>query len=66
MTQIIAKLDEVLSYILNIDQDCTISITIEKFHLCDFTKKIKQFFHSNEHKCVEKKHFVENLISFER
>ncbi len=22
-------------------------------------------FHSNEHKCVEKKHFAKNLLSFE-
>jgi hypothetical protein len=66
MTQIIPKFDEVLSYILNMDQDCTISITIEKFDLCDFTKKSKQVFHSNEHKCVEKKHFVEKLLSFKR
>jgi hypothetical protein len=29
-------------------------------------KTSKQVFHSNEHKCVEKKHFVEKLLSFER
>jgi len=37
--------------------NCTISITIEKFDSCDFTKKSKQNFHSNEHKCVGKKTF---------
>jgi len=42
--------------------DCTILIIIEKFGSCDFTKKSKQAFHSNEHKCVEKKHFVENYF----
>jgi hypothetical protein len=29
-------------------------------------KTSRQVFHSNEHKCVEKKHFVEKLLSFER
>jgi hypothetical protein len=29
-------------------------------------KKFEQVFHSNKHKCVEKKHFVKNLLSFER
>ncbi len=29
-------------------------------------KTFGQVFHSNEHKCVEKNHFVENLFSFER
>jgi hypothetical protein len=28
-------------------------------------KTSRQVFHSNEHKCVEKKHFVEKLLSFE-
>jgi hypothetical protein len=28
-------------------------------------KTFEQGFHSNEHKCVEKKHFVKNLLSFE-
>jgi len=37
--------------------DCIISITIEKFDLCDFTKKYGQVFHSNKYKCVEKKTF---------
>jgi hypothetical protein len=37
--QIIAKLDQVLNHILNMNQDYTISITIEKFDLYDFTKK---------------------------
>jgi hypothetical protein len=65
MIQVIAKFNEVLSYILNIN-DCTISFIIENFDSCDFTKKSRQVFHSNEHKCVEKKHFVEKLLSFER
>jgi hypothetical protein len=34
--------------------DCTISIIIENFDSCNFTKTFKQVFHSNEHKCVEK------------
>jgi hypothetical protein len=46
--------------------DYTISITIKKFDLYDFTTKNGQVFHSNEHKCVEKKHFVKKLLSFER
>jgi hypothetical protein len=29
-------------------------------------KTSRQNFHSNKHKCVEEKHFVENLFSFER
>ncbi len=28
-------------------------------------KTSKQVFHSNEHKCFEKKHFAEKLFSFE-
>jgi hypothetical protein len=46
--------------------DCTISITIEMFDSCDFSKKSKQIFHSNERKCVEKTHLVKRLLSFER
>jgi hypothetical protein len=65
MIQIIEKFNEVLSYILNIN-DCNISFIIEIFDSCDFTKKSRQVFHSNEHKCVAKKHFVEKLLSFER
>jgi hypothetical protein len=61
MIQIIAKFNEIPSHILNM-KDYTISITIEKFDSCDFTKKIGQVFHSNKHKCVEKKHFVETLL----
>jgi hypothetical protein len=38
MFQIIAKLDELFTYVLNID--CTISITIENVDSCDFTKNI--------------------------
>jgi hypothetical protein len=45
--------------------DCTISITIKKFDSYDFTKKSKQVFHSNKHKCVKRKHFFEKLFSFE-
>ncbi len=45
MIQIIAKLEKYL-VIYRIGVDCTISITIEKFDSYDFTKKIKQFFHS--------------------
>jgi hypothetical protein len=45
--------------------DCTISITIEKFDSCDFTKTYGQVFHSKKHKCVEKK-FVKKLLPFER
>jgi hypothetical protein len=29
-------------------------------------KPFGQVFHSNEHKCVENKYFVEKLISFQR
>jgi hypothetical protein len=29
-------------------------------------KTFEQVFHSNEHKCVEKKHFVIKLLSFEK
>jgi hypothetical protein len=29
-------------------------------------KTSRQVFQSNEHKCVEKKYFVENLLSFEK
>jgi len=65
MIQTIAKLNDILSHILNMNS-FTISITIKKFDSCDFTKKIGQVFHSNEHKCLEKKHFVEKLLSFER
>jgi hypothetical protein len=64
MIQIIAKFYEVHSHILNMN-NCTIPIIIERFDLCDFTKKSKQVFHLNEHKCVEKKHFVKKLFSFE-
>jgi hypothetical protein len=53
MIQIIAKFYEVHNHILNMN-NCTIPIIIEKFDLCDFTKKSKQVFHLNEHKCVEK------------
>jgi hypothetical protein len=45
--------------------DCTISITIGKFDSCDFTKKIWRSFSFKQAKCVEKKHFVEKLLSFE-
>ncbi len=45
--------------------DCTISITIEKFDSCGFTKTFGQIFHSNEHKCVKNIYFVEYLLSFE-
>jgi len=38
MIQIITKLDELFTYVLNID--CTISITIENVDSCDFTKNI--------------------------
>jgi hypothetical protein len=66
MIQIIAKLDEIL-IIYWIWIDYTISITIEKFDSCDFTKTNGQVFHSNEHKCVENlKNFVKKLLSFER
>jgi len=42
--------------------DCTISITIEKIDSCDFTKKSKQIFHSNEHiKRIEKTKFVKKI-----
>jgi hypothetical protein len=43
--------------------DCTISITIEKFDSFDFTKTYGLVFYLNEHKCVEKNHFVEKLPS---
>ncbi len=45
MIKIIAKLDEVLSHILNMNQDYTISIAIEKFDSYDFTKISRQVFH---------------------
>jgi hypothetical protein len=31
-----------------------------------FHKIFGQIFHSNDHKCVEEKHFVDKLLSFER
>ncbi len=46
--------------------ECTISIIIEKVDSCDFTKTYGQMFYLNEHKCVEKNHFVEKLPSFEK
>jgi hypothetical protein len=54
MIQIITKLDEVLSYSWI---DCTISITIEIFDSCDFTKTFGQVFHSNEHKYIIENYF---------
>jgi hypothetical protein len=45
--------------------DCTISITIKKLWLIDFTKKSKQVFHSNKHKCVKRKKKFEKIFSFE-
>jgi hypothetical protein len=54
-------------FIYRIWIDCTISITIEKFDLNVISQKTYgQVFHSNEHKCVGKKHFVEKWISFKR
>jgi hypothetical protein len=46
--------------------DCTISIKIENLAHVISQKTSEQIFHSNEYKCVEKKHFVKWLHSFER
>jgi hypothetical protein len=46
--------------------DCTISIKLKSLTHVIPQKTSRQVFHSNEHKCVEKNHFVENLFSFER
>ncbi len=57
MIQIIAKLDElIISFQLQLK-----SLT----HMIS-QKTSRQVFHSNEHKCVRKNHFVEKLLSFER
>jgi hypothetical protein len=63
MIQIIAKFYEVYGHILNMN-NCTIPLIIGKFDLCDFTKEHLKVFHLDEHKCVEKKYFVEKLFSF--
>ncbi len=48
LIQMITKLDEVLSHILNMNW-----LYHFNYNLCDFTKTIGQVFHSNEYKCVE-------------
>jgi hypothetical protein len=57
MIQIIAKFHEVPSQILNTNWlynfNYNWTIWLKWFHI--------NFFHSNKHKCVEKKHFVEYL-----
>jgi hypothetical protein len=56
MIQIIARFDEIINYILNMNW-LYISIIIEKFNSCDFIEKSGQIFHSNEHKCIDKTTF---------
>jgi hypothetical protein len=56
MIQIIARFDEIINYILNMNW-LYISIIIEKFNSCDFIEKFGQIFHSNEHKCIDKTTF---------
>jgi len=67
MTQIIAKLDEIISHIY-IEYELIIPFQLQLKSLTHVIsqKTSRQVFYSKEHKCVEKKHFVENLFSFER
>jgi len=44
--------------------DCTIQLQLKSLTLVISQKTSEQIFH--EHKCVEKKHFVKRLLSFER
>jgi hypothetical protein len=66
MIQINAKLDEVLNHILDMNWLYHFNSNW-KFWLVWFQNKyLNKFFHSNKHKCVEKKHFVEIFLSFKR
>ncbi len=65
LIQIIANVNEVHSQILNMNWLYHFNYNW-KVDSCDFTKTYGQFFYLNEHKCVEKNHFVEKLPSFER
>ncbi len=58
----IAKLDEVLSFILNISSLYHFSYNWNLNHVIS-QKTYGQVFHSNKHKCVEKKYFVEKITS---
>ncbi len=67
MIQIIAKFDEVFCHIY-IEYELIIPFQLQLKSLTHVIsqKTSRKVFHSNEHKCVEKKHFVEKLLSFER
>jgi hypothetical protein len=64
MIQTIAKLDEIFIHILNMNWLYHFNYNWKVWLECDSQKTYGQVFHSNEHKCVEKKHFVEKWISF--
>jgi hypothetical protein len=64
MIQIIAKLNELFKI------ECVLIIPFQ-LQLNNLTpliskKPSRQVFHPNDHECVKKKHFVEDLHSFER
>jgi hypothetical protein len=67
MIQIIAKLDEIFRHIY-IEYELIIPFQLKLKSLTHMIsqKTSRQVFRSNEHKCVEKNHFVENLLSFKR
>jgi hypothetical protein len=65
--QIIAKLDEILNHILNMNWLYHFNYNWKFWLMWFHKKKYAQVFHSNEHiKCIEKINFVKNLFSFER
>jgi hypothetical protein len=66
MIQIIAKLDEVFCYILNMSWLYHFNYNWKVWLMWFHKKTSGQVFHSNEHKCVEIKKIVEKIISFER
>ncbi len=66
MIQIIAKLDEVFSHVLNMNWLYHFNYNWKVWFMWFHKKTSGQFFYSNKHKCVEKKHFIGKLPSFER
>jgi hypothetical protein len=54
------ELQNLMKYLV----DCTISMK-SLTHVIP-QKTCRQVFHSNDHKCVEKNHFVEKIFSFEK
>jgi hypothetical protein len=66
MIQIIIKLDEIFNHIFEYELIVPFQLQLKSLTHVISQKSFGQVFHSNEHTCVEKKHFVEKLLSFER